>query len=115
MAKITFNEVKAFMRYIITQPVVEMKNMVIGLWHSLNQPRFWFYIMFFAVAFRILILRSWGGWGDRLILVALVIIIIWKEYTDGRWKNRWREQEKQKIIEHVRREMQENGGNNNGV
>lgn len=111
-------DIPVFLKYIITQPFVELRDLIHGMAHNLNRPKFWFYIIFFVVIIKIVVFKGGNVLVDRLILVALALIILWKEYDDGRWKAQWREEEKRKIMEKVRKEMeqlekQEQGGNKN--
>lgn len=90
------NTLKGFGEEIISIPGV--------IWHNLNRPKFWFFIIFIVFLARFVFFRTWTHWSDRLILVALTIIILWKEYEEGTWKAKWREEEKARIFEMMKKE-----------
>jgi hypothetical protein len=105
MVKITWEDLKIFFKYIGEEVVDTIKGFgtaIISipgtLWHNLNRPKFWFYVIFVVFLARFVFFRTWSQWTDKLVLLALVIIILWKEYDDGTWKSKWREEEKKRIF-----------------
>jgi hypothetical protein len=111
-------DLKIFVKYIVEEFVSFVKTIasaLIGmpktLWHGINKPKTWFYIVFVLFIYRFVMMRSWNHLTDKLVLAALVIIVLWKEYEDGVWKAKWRESEKKRIIKMVQdQQLEEKNG-----
>lgn len=97
------NKLLAFLKHmgykIFVEPIVAIKDML----HALLYPKAWFYAIFIVFVLRLLWVKELGDQVDRVLAIALVVIIVWREYKE--WHDEYLHQERQELREKAVEQM----------
>jgi len=99
------SELLEFLKYLVKKIFVEPIRLMYELIRTLLYPKAWFYAIFTVFVLRIFLIRETSDMWDRILMVTLIILILWKEYTSWytEWKGKQRKEIRDKVIkEHMK-------------
>lgn len=97
------NEKLDFLKHIITKVIKEPIKLGMEFLRQFLYPKAWFYAIFGVFIMKLFLLRDKYKKWDTVLIIALIILIIWKEYKE--WYDEYKYEQRKKLRERVVKEQ----------
>lgn len=94
------NDKLEFLKYITKKIFLEPVKLVGNLLHQLLYPRAWFYTLFIVYALKKLWVRDVSETTDKVMIVALIVLLLWKVYRE--WYDEWMFEQREDVKKRAR-------------